>query len=313
MKDIILVAGSTAIDQTGIYNGSFKGYQDQYRIDALNMSFQLMDVKTSFGGCAPNIAWGLHQLGVNVIPLSSAGRNFRDRYEPHLRANGINTEYITVDESVEHCASCMMLNDLHGNQVIGFYSGPNPPKRKLPGDIAEIDRVALFIMGPEDPELTLKQARDIEPRDLPMIFDPGQVITDFNRAQILALLDLSDYLIVNDYEHQVLLTNAGLQEEELVGMVPEVVITHGDKGVDVYSHGRVFHIDAVRDVEIVEVTGCGDAFRAGYAWGILTGVGPVASAQVGCIMAMLNLKSLATQNYTTSAEAILTLQKQIYA
>ena len=61
----ILVTGSTAIDQTGFYPGSFREYQDRYSIDAFNMSFQLGGMKTSFGGCGPNIAYGLAQLGAS--------------------------------------------------------------------------------------------------------------------------------------------------------------------------------------------------------------------------------------------------------
>ena len=33
------------------------------------------------------------QLGVKALPLSSAGRNFEDRYSAHLRANNIETKY----------------------------------------------------------------------------------------------------------------------------------------------------------------------------------------------------------------------------
>ena len=97
MKTIILVTGSTAIDQTGIYDGSFEDYQAAYPIKGFNVSFQLADMRTSFGGCAPNIAHGLTQLGINAIPLSSAGRNFVDQYRGHLIDLGINIDFIAVD------------------------------------------------------------------------------------------------------------------------------------------------------------------------------------------------------------------------
>ena len=160
----MLVTGSTAIDSIGTYNGSFEEYQAQYPISALNTSFQLTDLKSSFGGCAPNIAYGLHQLGVNVIPLSSAGRNFRDRYLPHMKQLGINVDHITIDDSIEHSASCMMINDLHGNQIIGFYPGPANPLRESPADLEEIDRVALAVLAPENAQLMLRQARQLAGR-----------------------------------------------------------------------------------------------------------------------------------------------------
>jgi adenosine kinase len=309
---IVLVTGSTAIDQTGLYDGSFEEYQSQYRINALNSSFQLIGMKTSFGGCATNIAYGLNLIGVNAIPLSSAGCNFRDRYEAHLLSTGMNIDYITIDESVDHCASCMMLNDQHGNQIIGFYPGPKNPKRHRPSELPFIGDVALAILGPEDPELTLRQAREIADQNIPILFDPGQVITDFNAEQLLEMLQLAGYLIVNDYEFSVLQTNAELAAEEVMNLVPEVVVTHGSKGVGVTSPGETVHVYAVPDVEIVEVTGCGDAFRAGYAFGILEQLSLAARAQMGCVMAMFNLLSPETQKYSVTLDQVLDKRKEVY-
>ena len=105
MNEIILITGSTAIDQTGFYDNSFEDYEASYPVHALNVSLQLNDMKTSFGGCAPNIAYGLRQLGVDGIPLSSAGRNFMDQYYQHLINAGVNVDYIMVDWDVPCCAS----------------------------------------------------------------------------------------------------------------------------------------------------------------------------------------------------------------
>lgn len=312
MRDIVLVTGSTAIDQTGLYQGSFEEYQSRYTINAFNASFQLSSMKTSFGGCAPNIAYGLHLLGINAIPLSSAGRNFRDRYLAHLNDIGINTDFITIDDDVENCASCLMINDLHGNQLIGFYPGPSNPKRYLPSELPVIDQVALAILGPEEPRLTLRQGRDLAALNVPLLVDPGQVTTAFNRQETRELLTLADYLIVNDYEYSVLKANGDLTDEQILAMVPEVVVTHGDKGVGIFDQDITYHVDAVPEVDIVEVTGCGDAFRAGYAYGIIKGLPLKERAQMGCIMAMTNLGAPETQGYQISVEELLALQERFY-
>lgn len=304
--------GSTAIDQTGVYPGSFEQYQDAYPIKALNMSFQLSELRTSYGGCAPNIAYGLLQLGVNAFPLSSAGRNFRDGYQQFLEAQGMNTKFIHIDESVEHCSTCMMLNDLEGNQVIGFYPGPDASKRLLPSQLPLIEDVALAILGPETPTLTLRQARDLASLDIPIVFDPGQAVTDFSGDQLHDLLTISDYLIVNDYEHQVIQKNSNLLPEEIISLVGEVVITHGEKGAGVFTGDAVHHVQAAKDVNIVEVTGCGDAFRAGYCYGILEGLEQTERAQLGCLMARANLESPATQEYRISLDELHSMQKLVY-
>ena len=308
----VLVTGSTAIDQTGYYAGSFDDYASQYDIRSLNLSFQLARMQTSFGGCAPNIAYGLAMLNVNAVPLSSAGRNFRDRYEAHLVESGVNVDYIAIDEDAENSASCLMINDRDGNQVIGFYPGPGAELRCLPSQIPGINTCHLAILGPEAPELTLRQAQDLATLGVPMMFDPGQVVAEYHEDHVLTLLDLVDMLIVNDSELNVLCTNAHLTPEQLAARVSEVVITHGDRGVEIRRGGEMVHVNALPDIRIVDVTGCGDAFRAGYAYGVVHGFSAAERAELGCIMAALNLQSGHTQGYRTSLGELHELQLKHY-
>ncbi len=311
-EQFVLITGSTAIDHTGFYEGSFEEYERQYPVAAFNASFQLGGMRSSFGGCAPNIAYGLKQLGIEGIPLSSAGRNFRDHYQAHLEAHDIDTRFICIDEDVAYCASCLMINDQEGNQVIGFYPGPRDPKRLLPSELPVIDNVTLANLGPEEPHLTLRQARDLAASGIPMVADPGQVTASFGRDDIRELLDLVDYLIVNEHELDVLLANGELTQANLLNLVAEVVVTHSEGGVDVYHDGKCTHVNAVPDIEIVEVTGCGDAFRAGYIYGILNQLPVSARAEIGCTMAAVNLACEETQRYRTSRQALLKFHDEVY-
>jgi len=313
MVDTVLVTGSTAIDQTGLYEGSFEEYQSDYPINAMNVSFQLGGMKTSFGGCAPNIAFGLNLLNIPAIPLSSAGRNFYDRYEAHLQSCGVNTDYITVDEEVESCATCLMINDRDGNQVIGFYPGPKDPKRHLPSELPMIDQIRLAILGPEEPELTLRQGRDLAKLSVPIMADPGQVTAEFDRRQTRELIALASYLVVNTYEFEVIKANAEMNDEDIRAAVPEIVVTRGEQGCDIYQGPNARHIDAAKASIVVEVTGCGDAFRAGYAYGILSKFDVNKRAQLGCVMAMRNLGATETQRYHIDEAELLALRESIYA
>ncbi len=309
---LVLVTGSTAIDQTGLYAGSFETYETQYPVKALNASFQLQDIQTSFGGCALNIAFGLRLLGVNPLPLSSAGRNFRDQYEPHLHRHGIDTRYIAIDDATEHSACCMMLNDTAGNQIIAFYPGVQSPKRLLPSQLPEIGQIELAIIGPENAQVMLLQARDLHAAGIKMIFDPGQVITDFDQAEIHELLSLCQYLILNNYEYEVLKTIGRLSHDELVASISQLIVTQSAKGVDIFRGESRFHIPAVKNVEVIDVTGCGDAFRAGYVYGLLHNLGPAECGQFGCVMAAMNLATPNTQNYDTTADELRMLSERYY-
>ena len=65
-------------------------------------------------------------------------------------------------------------------------------------------------------------------------------------------------------------------------------------------------------IEIIDVTGCGDAFRAGYLYGVINQFDTRTRAELGCIMAMLNLQTPHTQNYRTDLKQVMELKEHYY-
>jgi adenosine kinase len=309
----VLVCGSIALDFVGRYDGSFASYQDKYDVQALNISLQLTDLRSSFGGCGMNITYGLHCLGVPVMPLSAAGANFTDHYQPHLSELGINTDYIAVDPDLPRCATALLISDDHGNQITGFHAGASVSAlRKLPREIATIDDCRIAILAPEDAPIMLRQARDLASLEIPIIFDPGQGISGFAADEILELLQLSDTVIINYHEYEILQHNAGLDSQQIEAMMRCVIVTRSNKGVDIIESGERFHIDAVKDVEIVDPTGCGDAFRAGYLFGLMNDYSTDISARFGCLLAAINLENVDTQTYFVDPSFLLDRYQAAY-
>jgi len=313
MKSVI-VCGSVAIDLLGSYAGSFEQYQSQYPVRALNISLQLQRIETSFGGCGMNITYGLNLLGVDVIAVSAAGKDFNDRYKDHLESQGIDTQYIVVDEDYEHSAQCVIFSDQEGNQITAFNSGASQsPKRILPSQVRDIDKVGLAILAPEDAPIMLRQARDLSRFDIPMIFDPGQGIADFTSEEIRELLSLCGTVIANDHEWKIIQTISGLTDAQIKG-TNDVIVTRGELGVDIYHKNEApLHIDAVSSLEVIDPTGCGDAFRAGFVFGKLQDFTTTHAAQLGCIMAATNIGIPQTQHYKISPETLVERCKAYYS
>ena len=138
------------------------------------------------------------------------------------------------------------------------------------------------------------------------------MVSDYGRTDIVELLSLADYLVINDYEFSVLQANSGLTATAICSQVKEVVVTNGAAGVEIHAQGQLLRIDAINDLTVVDVTGCGDAFRAGYAYGVINQLDPRTRAEFGCIMAMLNLKTNHTQIYKTSLSEVQALRNQYY-
>ena len=301
----LLVVGATAIDLIGFYPSQFKQYEKEYRPKNLNVSFQLAGLERSYGGCAMNIAFGLARLNIEGFPFSTIGKDFFEGYQEHAEAAGINTKYLEVLE--ETGATCLMINDQAGNQIIGFYPGPGTSPKEIPEAISsKKEEISLCFIAPQEPDLTLNQAAQMKSLGIPIMVDTGQVSAKYSKKDINCLLQLVDYIIINENELEVLKINANLNEKQFVEPIVEAIITRGEDGVDIISKTARSHVHSleISESDFVDATGCGDAFRAGFVFGFFEGANSIRAAQLGCLMAAANLKSLGAQNFDINPEKL---------
>ena len=103
------------------------------------------------------------------------------------------------------------------------------------------------------------------------IVDPAQEVHRIWNADSTArALAHCDALFCNRYEAESVIKYLGVGS---VGEIdkPLVVCTSGAKGSDAYIDGEHFHIPAIPAERVVDATGAGDAYRAGYYAGLYHG------------------------------------------
>ncbi len=66
-----------------------------------------------------------------------------------------------------------------------------------------------------------------------------------------------------------------------------MVKTRGEKGVEISQNGKLETIPSVKVDSLVDTTGAGDMFAAGFLYKLLNGLDPVTSAKFGCKMASI--------------------------
>ena len=115
-------------------------------------------------------------------------------------------------------------------------------------------------------------------------------------AWVADALPHTDYLLPND--EQVLgFTGASSLEEGARLLVERgagcVAVTQGAKGALVVTADEVIEVPAF-DIEVVDTTGCGDAFSAGFLRGISLGGDLAAAARLGCATAAQVARGLGT-------------------
>jgi sugar/nucleoside kinase (ribokinase family) len=115
--------------------------------------------------------------------------------------------------------------------------------------------------------------------------DPAWVA--LHSRELSALLDRVDILFVNEQEAYGL-AGAGRLDEAvgvLAARCPIVVVTRGADGSVVADSGRLFEVPARPVPAVVDTTGAGDSFAAGFLLGVVRGFEPEQSAQLGALAA----------------------------
>jgi len=162
------------------------------------------------------------------------------------------------------------------------------------------------LLGPEAPELMLKQAAELHQSGVPFIFDPGQWISEFNHSLLNTMLSFDPWVFGNEHELDVMTTLLETDIAALAERSPVVVRTQGSRGLDLYVEGAYQFIDARPAKTIADTTGSGDALRAGFLFGLYHGLDLIQAAQVGTEVAARSVEHIDPQGWIISANELLT-------
>ena len=110
------------------------------------------------------------------------------------------------------------------------------------------------------------------------------------QEQVLAMTDI---LKLNEYEMQVITDSSDPRTvaTKLAQMgVREVVLTFGDSGSLICADGQFYEIPAYKPQHLVDATGCGDTYSAGYLYCRAQGESPLESGKFAAAMCTLKLE-----------------------
>jgi adenosine kinase len=78
--------------------------------------------------------------------------------------------------------------------------------------------------------------------------------------------------------------------------VKAYVVTLGPRGSLIHADGTTYEIPAARERQVVDPTGCGDAYRAGLIFGIMKGLDWPTIGRMSSLMGALKVEHPGTQN-----------------
>jgi adenosine kinase len=290
----ILVCGSLAFDTIMTYEGRFAEQILPSQLHILNVSFLVPGLRREFGGCAGNIAYGLSQLGAQAVPLAAMGSDGQD-YLERLAGLGVDTGHVQrVEDS--YTAQAMIMTDLDNNQITAFHPGAMSSAHLNP--VPSRTDIAVAIVAPDGRDAMLVHSRQLHDAGIPFVFDPGQGLPMFNGEELRGFIELASWVTVNDYEAKMLTDRTGLSLEGIAEQVRGLVVTLGEQGCEVWEDGQKMLVPGVKATEVLDPTGCGDAFRAALLHGIEQGWPIQQSVELGNRMGALKIASRGGQNYS---------------
>jgi adenosine kinase len=258
------------------------------------VAFHVPQLRRSFGGCAANIAFHLRLLGDDPIVLATVGGDDFDAYAAWLDRHGIRRDHI-VPLAGEATAGAYITTDLEDNQIIGFH--PGAMDRAHEAGLERVkEPVEVGIVSPNGKRAMLELARALKLRGTTTVIDPGQGLPLFERDELVELIEGADVYVVNDYEWSLTLSRSALSEEDVLRRVGAVVVTRGEKGSTLRRGRDAADIPPVPAARVVDPTGCGDAYRAGFLHGLSRGRPLETCARMGSLMGALKVAEQGTQS-----------------
>lgn len=241
-----------------------------------------------------NLAYSLKCLGHDPIPFVFTGRDLDDDYQAHLSRMAIDQDAIVRVETASHSSHAFIFTDIKGNQFTGFYPGPNRTEEfetHLRRVIEEKQVIDYAIIAPDIPANMIAAAGILKACGTPFLTDPGQGLTDFTAIDCQRLTELSNHIIMNQFEYDTLRKHADINTAK------KLVITAGSEGAHWVWGDSKGNVSAVIPSQLVDPTGCGDAFRAGYVHAHLAGANDRDAIRCGAVVASINIESLGTQEH----------------
>ncbi len=290
-----LICGSFAYDNIMVFPGHFKDHILPDSIHMLNVSFMVPQMRKEFGGCAGNIAYNLKLLGGEGAPMGAVGTDFRP-YADWMDEKNISRQYLK-EINGQYTAQAYITTDLDDNQITAFHPGAMGESHLnvVPSDAG----ITIGIVSPDGKQGMHEHAEQFSAANIPFLFDPGQGLPMFDSDECKRFIELADYIVVNDYEAKMLQEKTGFTPMDMADRSKALIITRGSEGSIIYTPDtRRTDIPVVKPNQVIDPTGCGDAYRAGLLYGLMNDMDLETTGRIASLMGSLKISYAGTQNHS---------------
>ncbi len=289
----VLVSGSLAYDRIMNFAGLFREHFLADKLHNINVSFAVDTFSENFGGTAGNIAYNLALLGEPSTIIAHGGSDF-ERYANRLRSLQIDPASIHIDAE-KPTSSAFIMTDQADNQIAAFSLGAGG---NTYSPLPETKGFTCAIIGAGSAPDMQALPKHYRATGVQYFYDPGQQLPVLSGDDLRDGISGAAALYGNDYEINLIMQKTGWSETEIVEHAQMLVVTLGEKGSRIITTEKEVTVPAVSVANVVDPTGAGDAYRAGFIRGFLAGLSPDVCAKVASTVAAYAVETYGTQNHT---------------
>lgn len=297
-----LVIGSISYDKIFSISGKFRDgiILKDGKIANIDMTSRGSSPRVVYGGIGGNISSGIALLEKEVILCGIVGEEFSLDYQEYLEKLGVDVR-VEVDQ-MKPTATFYGITD-ENHETFSIWQ-PNCSEDTflldLNNHVKPTEDISVIIASPmgaaEGIEKYIEQARRLFPKAT-IIFDPGQDLSYLKKEMFENCLKLSDILIVNETEYAQVESRFKFDRDKIFKKgIKNIIITLGAKGSKVVTTDIELSIPAAKPREVVQVTGAGDAYRAGFISGLLSDLDIEECARFGSVMGSFAVETIGAQS-----------------
>ncbi len=257
--------GALNVDKIYLVNKIPKAEEEAY----------VKDVQIFAGGSASNTIVGLSRLGMKTGYIGKVGNDADgDFLLRDLRSEGVDTYQVIKADG--RSGNALIFVDEYGNRAILVDPGVNDTIRFDEIDLDYVSKFRLlhltsFICKLGEDSFK-SQKKLVKVFDGIVSFDPGAVYAERGLDDLKEIIEETTIFMPNAIEMEIL-TGLSYKEgaNEILNMGVEVVVVKlGKRGCYITDGKKELEIPAL-NVDVVDTTGAGDAFNAGFLYGYLKG------------------------------------------
>lgn len=225
-------------------------------------------ITRAFGGNSANFSVGTGRLGINtaiytILGDDEVGKNIYEGFKKEK----INTDYVSFDKNTTYST----VINFHGERTILTYHEPR--QYNLP-QLGDSEWVYLTSVSFDHENLHSQVIEYVKKSGAKLAFNPGVSQLRDGIDKLEAVLRLADILILNKDEAELLLGQKLVKEllNEFINkyQVKMAVITDAERGSRAFD-GKTYFEALAEKATLVEMTGAGDAYAAGFMAAIIKG------------------------------------------